>query len=59
MLISSHHPLVDKLTARTCLLLLDTSVWLQSDWLINQFDRFVKSRSISLFRKRTPGVDLQ
>ena len=31
MLISSHHPLVDKLTARTCLLLLDTSVWLQSE----------------------------
>ena len=32
MLISSHHPLVDKLTARrTCLLLQDTSVWLQSE----------------------------
>ena len=31
MLISSHHPSVDKLTARTCLLLLDTSVWLQSE----------------------------
>ena len=31
MLISSHHPLVDKLTARTYLLLLDTSVWLQSE----------------------------
>ena len=31
MLISSHHPLVDKLTARTYLLLQDSSVWLQSE----------------------------
>ena len=31
MLISSHHPLVDKFTARTCLLLQDSSVWLQSE----------------------------
>ena len=32
MLVSSHHPLVDKLTARrTCLLLQDTSVWLHSE----------------------------